>query len=216
MLLVRKKINFSHFRSPFSVSDLCERSPIKPSNSCGYIKYKLQTTADKCKAKKSVKLCSIAIETATITDVTYSFNCSFISRHCQNSSYGVMNPKLGRVSYTAFPDTSQIEPDLWLISKKVGFVFIRCTLTSRSRVLFPESEFSYPEKSSDLGQLIWFLKPVGIQHSKHATTGSRNLRGKKKPNINILFLDSTSRTNFYYVMNESVKWMKELSSQSER
>ena len=127
-----------------------------------------------------------------------------------------MDPNLGRVSNSAFPNTSQIEPDLSLISKKVGFVFIRCTLTDRSKLLFPESEFSYPVKSSDLGQLIWFLKPVGIRHSKHATMGSRSSRGKMKPNINILFLDSTSRTNFYYVMTESVKWMKDLSSQSER
>ena len=190
----------------------CTKALVRPATACNYIKAQLKKEKDTCRIQKPFILCKSEIAWQKNGDFEYSFDCSFMAEHCDNVFYGIMDPKLGRVEYHHFPEEEALEVQLETISKTHNFVFLKCTLKPNFLKKFKIGKYSFALDGSAV-QLIWFLQKIAKNEKNDLEKAPRH---SAKPNINVIYLDSVSRTVFYYALPRTVKIMKKLSESEGR
>ena len=90
------------------------------------------------------------------------------------------------------------------LSSEAEFVFLKCFLTWRAYLIHRLDGYSFShEKLAE--QFFWFQKMPNLSKKKMERRTKR-----KKLNMNIIFIDSVSRTEFYYVMPETVKSLQSM------
>ena len=110
-------------------------------------------------------------------------------------------------------DSKSTESRLELLSKQEEFVFIRCRLEKSKYKYYKKNKYSFTY--DDYAQQLLMFPKLPSSAFMNATESSR-LNSSKKPNINIMFFDSTSRTESFYALPKTMAFLKSLSSSGKR
>ena len=184
----------------------CRLHPIKPEGACAYLRKEVDKARDLCKHTKPVHMCSVEMTSDKLGHrPTYNFNCSFVDKHCDRIRIAIFNTKLGDIEWVNLQEDMTLEKMLQTLSQWEDFVFIKCTIKSKSLKWFYSEKFK-----TNLGrepeQLIMFDGKIG----KETKEKNQKLTAKK-PNINIIFVDTMSRAEFYMGMPKTTDLLKKMA-----
>ena len=145
----------------------------------------------------------------------YSFDCSFLRAYCDAKSVGLMDANQGEIRWNYLSDSpnNRMETRLEEYSEALDFVFIKCELSDFWATYFRRIRHSFAIDGS-VQQLVWFTrinsKPENDEENYIQKTSH------KLPNINIIWFDSVSRTEFYYALKNSVEALRSISESGDR
>ena len=184
----------------------CTLRPIKPEGACGYLRKEVDKARDLCKHTKPVHMCSVEMTSDKIGHrPTYNFNCSFVDIHCHRVKIAIFNTKLGDIKWSNLQKDMTLEKMLQTLSQWEDFVFIKCTIKNSSKDWFFKKKFELNLRREP-EQLIMFDGKIG----KETKEKNQKLTAKK-PNINIIFVDSMSRAEFYMGMPKTANLLKTIA-----
>ena len=204
---------------------VCNRAKIQPFDICNHMKSIIKSTASSnlCLTKKSFKLCEMQTKIVLSKSVVqYHFSCDFVHLYCVETLIGTIDPRIGKISWQKFDKEKlslflSIENYLSELSKHYDFLFVKCKLNWYNYWYYWLKNYSFTAVDKYAEQLFWFLRYP--QASKNIITRTGNgsqpdneMVNEVKPSVNIIFIDSTSRTQFYYGMPKSVEMMQRISS----
>ena len=141
----------------------------------------------------------------------------FHRSNCSNTEIGYYTAETGDMIWSKIKliNLSSIEKRLEILSEKEEFVFIRCRLDQAKQTYYKTNKYSFTYDDY-AQQLLMFPKlPKSVLLNSMRSSPSR-LNSPKKPNINIMFFDSTSRTEAFYALPQTMGFLKNLSSSAKR
>ncbi|XP_075252522.1 uncharacterized protein LOC142344608 isoform X2 [Convolutriloba macropyga] len=190
----------------------CKRAQINPSTACHVMERMLNADDVYCSKPNNITLCE---QTWDIDSNVYSFNCSFVQMNCARVYLGTIDSESGIILWERFSDRKigKLEKRLVQISTKEDFVFVRCALTFVKFFAFKLSGYSLDVNRS-AQQLFSFQKAL-IKNDARASKTNK-LAMSKKPSINLLFIDSVSRTIMYYAWPKVISLLRRLSASKDR
>ena len=183
---------------------------------------KTSTHKNACANVNSFSFCeSKLFKNETSQSYGYKFNCSFMKSYCLRTKYGGFSESRGEVIWKRFKADKTFEEQLETISQKIEFVFLQCYMNKLWYYYYKSKNYQFAEDGAAY-QFIWFIGDKKLHRKKGQSkfqkvfNGNSNTPGNNKPNINIIFLDSVSRTLFYYAMENTVETLKRASKSGNR
>ena len=184
-----------HFRAVVDPSSKCKRWPIEPGHTCNFMQEKLAKTKDTCAQYQPAHICFKNSSRASI-------NCSFARHFCDVVQWGVISGEDGTTLwYPLAEHVYSFEAQLKKLFASHKFLFLMCTLNKNGVRKAQQEHLQYDEILNQLRQLLW-------RRQDYEAGKSPDVRPEGKPNINIIFIDSVSRTAFYEQLKQTVHYLK--------
>ena len=193
----------------------CKRAKISPSGSCRTLQRMIDSDVNHCNPGRGFELCQSFLKYNNNLDHFYEFDCNNAKKICINMKIGFLDPPNGSLKWTILnaSEFSALEIRLKTLSHEKKFMYLTCELSWHTYFLYRLMGYSF-NKHGQAEQVLFFQPNIDVSDIRLSAKNKE--KTKNKPNINIIFIDSVSRTEFYYAMPKTVAWMRNLATEEKR
>ena len=164
---------------------------------------------NKCNDYSSFEICSYhRVLKYPRNKFQYSFSCDFARKYCQEVYFGTLETNESQVTWKSFNEKLKYEQNLEFLSELVNHLFLQCRMSAFWNIYFQKKGYKFTT-AGYAQQLLWFLK----EPKSGATVGGKN---ENMPSISVIFIDSTSRTQFYWTFEKTQELLRSIDQEGKR